>query len=205
MVVHTATGWPRFPRLDRFYGDVVKRWFQGSMWNDQKRISLGVKEDMLRARALELFSLASSEYGGFGQYVGFRRVPPASVTASVRAKPFSEEHLNAGLAGITSPGHSRDFPALDLSASLNGTAKFHFAASLASPRRSRLSLKSSASSEGDTSPVMTSFAPSLSAAQKAINTDCRLSGETSGATRSSWTFSGEFAGRTIFGSPINSL
>jgi hypothetical protein len=31
---------------------------------------------------------------------------------------------------------------------------------LASPRRRRLSLKSSASSEGDTSPVMISFAPS---------------------------------------------
>ena len=71
------------------------------------------------------------------------------------------------------PWASKTVPCLGLGSSSNGTAKFHFTASLASPRRRRLSLKSGAS-EGDTSPAMSSFAPSLSAAQKATNT----SGET---------------------------
>jgi hypothetical protein len=85
--------------------------------------------------------------------------------------------------GHTSPGHSRDSPTLDRSSSVSKTTTFHFAASFASPRRRSVSLSSSASSEGDTPPTMIPFAPSLSAAQKAINTDCRLSGETSCETR----------------------
>lgn len=150
--------------------------FQGSMWDDQKRFSLGVPEDVVLLSALKLILARFLGIGGLGQYVGVRRVPPASVKALVRTKPFSEQHLNAGLAGITSPGHSRDSPALDLSSSLSATPKFHFAASLASSRRRRVSLRSSVTSEDDTSPVIISFAPSLSAAQKATNTDCRLSG-----------------------------
>ena len=85
--------------------------------------------------------------------------------------------------GHTSPGHSRDSPTLDRSSSVSKTTTFHFAASLASPRRRSVSLSSSASSEGDIPPTMISFAPSFSAAQKAINTDCRLSGQTSCETR----------------------
>jgi len=85
------------------------------MCNDQKRISLGVKEDIVPARAPKLMLprfLASSEYGRFGQYVGFRRVPPASVKALVRAKPFSEEHLNAGLPENNESRPLERFPCL---------------------------------------------------------------------------------------------
>ena len=166
MVVHAATGFPCIVAGRAFHALIVSMamssnsGFKGQCAMIRSGFPWASKKTSYLREPPSLFFLASSEYGRFGQYVGFRRVPPASVKALVRAKPFSEEHLNAGLPEITSPGHSRDFPALDLSSSLNGTAKFHFAASLASPRRRRLSLKSSASSEGDTSPVMISFAPS---------------------------------------------
>jgi hypothetical protein len=65
------------------------------MWNEQNRIPLGVKEDTVRARAFELILPRFLGIRWIRPIRGLRRVPPASVKALVRAKPFSEEHLNA--------------------------------------------------------------------------------------------------------------
>jgi len=107
MVVHTVTGFPCIVAGRAFHVLIVSMamssnsGFKGRCGMIRSGFPWASKKTSYLREPSSLFFLASSEYDGFGQYMGFRRVPPASVKALVRAKPFSEEHLNAGLAGIT--------------------------------------------------------------------------------------------------------
>jgi hypothetical protein len=97
MVVRTATGFPCIVAGRAFHVLIVSMAmssnsdFKGRCGMIRSGFPWASKKTSYLREPSSLFFLASSEYGGFGQYMGFRRVPPASVKALVRAKPYAEE------------------------------------------------------------------------------------------------------------------